>query len=235
MSQLQYSSPNDSGNLPPPLTPEKSPFWPQNLVDLFFRPTLFFGQHLSLGRTPYALFVGWVLGISSLIDNVDQRLIQAELGRDSGANELIQTIAGSWLVFWGVALIGGIFSGALIWYVGGWWCKLRISWSGADDPDPMTARLLLIYSSFVFSAPHVLVVILQIPLYENYVDAYSNDMFLSLIPLAMIFWSVATTYKGAISLFSVQKWKARLWFIVLPVLFYLGVAGGFGVLFANAE
>lgn len=235
MSELQYSSRIDSGNLPPPLTPEESPFWPQNLIDLFVRPTRFFGQNLCLGKAPYALFVGWVLGISSFIDNIDQRLVQAELGRDTGTIELFQSIAGSWLVFSGVVLVGGMFSGAVIWYLGGWWCKVRLAWSGAEDPDPKTARLLLIYSSFVFSAPHVLAVILQTQLYENYIDAYNNDVYLSLILMVMLFWSIATTYKGAVSLFSVQKWKARLWFIVLPTLFFLAVAGVFGVLFANVE
>jgi hypothetical protein len=231
MSELQHRAQNEREHLPPPLTTEKSPFWPQNLVDLYIRPTRFFSQHLALGKTPYALFVAWIVGIGMTIDRIDQRLMQVDLGRDS-VTAFVE-IAESWLAFWGVALGFGMISGILVWYLGGWWCKVRLRWSGAEDPDPQSARLLLIYSSFVFAAPHVLVVLLQTQMYEDYLDAYNNDVVLSLIPLAMLFWSIATTYKGALAMFSVQRWKASIWFIILPMLFYLVLGGVLGVLFAT--
>ncbi len=232
MSELKYSPADKADDALPALTPEKSPFWPQNLVDLFFRPKKFFSENLSLGKTPYALFVGWILGVSSIADSIDQRLVQADLGRSNGATDLMLNIADSWPVYLGVIFVGGILSGAMIWYIGGWWCKVRLKWSGAADPDPQAARLLLIYSSFVFAAPHVVTLLLQVQLYENYLEAYAYDEFLSFVPLIMLFWSIATTYKGAIAMFDVKRWRAMLWFAVLPTLYFLIIMGVFGYLFA---
>jgi len=221
--------------LPPAIGPGPSPFWPQHLVDLFFRPTRFFRENLALGKTPYVIVVTWALGISAAIDRIDTRLMQAELTGDARARETIELLFRDWRTFWLVVAVSGAFSGALYWWLGGWWCKVRLRFSGAPDPDPRLARLLLIYASFVSAGPAILGLVALTWLYPSYLVAYEEEVFFSLMVLVMLFWSLGTVYRGALALFPVQRGRAIVWFLVLPVLFYVLVMGGAAALYAFAD
>ena len=77
--------------LPPPIRPGPSPFWPQQLADLLLRPTRFFTSQLALGSTPNVVLVTWVLGMSSVIARIDSRIMRRavadllfETGRRAG-------------------------------------------------------------------------------------------------------------------------------------------------------
>jgi hypothetical protein len=215
-------------DLPQAIGPGPSPFWPQHLIDLFVRPTRFFVGHLALGRTPYVVLVTWALGMSAAIDRIDTRIMQAGLRDDTARWEALEALIGTWPRLWAFVLGGGLVAGALSWSIGGWWCRVRLQWSGAKSPDKRLARLLLIYSSFVFAGPAVLVLVVQTLAYPNYLAASESD--LPLIVLAMVFWSLATTYRGALALFPVSRGRALLWFVVLPALFLFLVMGGMGFL-----
>jgi hypothetical protein len=220
--------------LPPPIGPAPSPFWPQHLVDLFVRPTRFFESQLALGKTPYVLLVTWALGISAALDRIDTRIMQAELSDRPERWRAIEPVVGTWPRLWAVVLLAGALSGAVYWWVGGWWCKVRLRWSGAPDPDPRLARLLLIYSSFVFAGPAVLALVGQTALYESYLDAYEQETAFSTAVVVAVFWSLFTTYKGAAALFPVRRGRARLWFVALPALFFFLAMGGVAALYAAA-
>ncbi len=224
--------PQPTPELPTPLGPGPSPFWPQHLVDLFFRPTRFFTEQLALDKKPYIFFVTWALGMSAAIDRIDTRIIRAELSSDPQQLEVIQLLIGTWPRLWAFVLGMGLLSGAFYWWIGGWWCKVRVQLSGDPTPNPRLARLLLIYSSFVFTGPTVLALLAQTALYPNYLEAFKEDTILSLGVLIAVFWSIATTYKGVMTLFAVRRARARLWFVILPVLFYFLIMGGFGALYS---
>lgn len=219
--------------LPPAIGPAPSPFWPQHLIDLFFRPTRFFSGQLALGRTPYVALVTWAFGISSVLDRIDMRMLQAELSDDPERWQVLEALIGDWPRLWAVVLASGAVSGILLWWIGGWWCRVRLRWSGAEDPDTLLPRLLLIYSSFVFAGPVVLALVAQTLLYPNYRAAFEAESSFDLLVLSLVFWSLFTTYKGALALFSVSRARARLWFIALPAVFYFLVAGGAAVLFGG--
>jgi hypothetical protein len=231
MSDLQIPDQSSGSGALPPLVLYESPFWPRHLVDLFVRPTRFFSSQLAIGRPAYAAIVAWALGISSAIDQIDTRLLRAEAGSPSASQTLVQVVAEDWLAFWAFVAISGMFGAGLAWYVGGWWCKVRLRWCGVASPDTRLARLLLVYSSFVFAAPHVLAVLAQNLQHANYREAFEHDVWPGLG--AMVVWSMATTYKGAMALFNPKKWLAVLWFIVLPALFYLAIGGGLGLFLAD--
>jgi hypothetical protein len=217
--------------LPPAIGPGPSPFWPQHLVDLFLRPTRFFTGQLALGHTPHVVLVTWALGMSSVIDRIDTRLMQAELRGDPARWEALERVVGTWPRLWAFVVLGGVFAGALFWWIGGWWCRVRLRWSGAPAPDKRLPRLLLVYSSFVFAGPAVLVLAADTLLHPSPIAAYRESM-LSLVALPMIFWSLFTTYKGALALYPVSPGRARLWFVVLPGAFYFLAVGGFALLYA---
>lgn len=214
--------------------PAASPFLPRHLVDLFVRPSRFFAGQVALGKTPYALLVTWVLGMKSAIDRIDTQMVRADWAADSTRWEAIELLVGTWPRFWTAVVLFGLLSGALHWWLGGWWCKMRLRWSGATAPDPRQARLLLVYSSFVFAGPAVLSTLIQTALYPDYLVAYEEEFLFTFAVIAMVMWSVVTTYKGATAMFDVRSGLALLWFVVLPVCFFLIVMGGAAVLLAAA-
>jgi len=214
--------------LPPPIDAGASPLIPEHLVDLFLRPTRFFTSQLALGKTPYVVLVTLCLGISSVQDQIDAPSIELISRSFGGSGAFVQ----SWWTFWAVVLVLGSVSGLLQWWVGGWWCRVRLGWSGARAPDPHRARLLFVYSSFVYTAPSVLVLIAYTILYPSYGAAYEAELGLEVGVLLFVFWSVVTTYRGALSLFDVDHGRARLWFLILPAGFYLLSFGALGAVIA---
>ncbi len=207
--------------LPPPIAGAPSPLWPQHLVDLFFRPARFFSGNLALGKTPYLYLVTLFYGMASWIDRIDERMVRAEIsGSRAGWRQIAPLITESWLNFWVLVLIGGAVGGLFLYWIGGWWYIVRLKWSDAADPDTRLARLLYIYSSFVYAAPAVLLVVIQTFLYPHYQAAYDADEWYSVSLLVFPFWSIWTSYRGVRSLFPVNLAKARVWFLILPSLIF---------------
>jgi hypothetical protein len=218
--------------LPPAIEPAPSPFWPRHLADLFVRPTRFFASQLALGRTPWVLIVTWASGISAAIDRIDVRLMREELAGREERREALALVVGTWPRMWAFVLGLGVVGGALHWWLGGWWCRVRLRWCGAPAPDRRLARLLFLYSSFVFTGPAVIALAVQTLLYPSYLEAFAEETVLGVVVGAMTFWSLATTYRGALALFPVRQSAARFWFVVLPALFFLLTLGGAAALYA---
>ena len=211
---------------PEPILPEAARLWPQHLVDIFLRPKHFFSGQLALGSTPYVLFVTWLLGLSSAIDRVDGHLVKADLGTVP-LNPLLERAVSSWPLYWACVLVAGVLAGAGLWYVGGWWYRVRAGWAGARDPDPRLARLVYVYSGFVLALPAVAVVVLWTLAFPDYRTAWTDDeSFWSLALVVFPFWSCWASFRGVTSVFEVSRAKAAVWFLVLPSALYLLLIGG---------
>jgi hypothetical protein len=219
-----------------PIEAGPSPLWPQHLVDVFVRPTRFFSSQLALGRTPYLLLVTWCFGIASAMDRVDQELLRAEFGQARPAWDVwAPIVTQSWAGYWAFVLAMGVLSGLFLWWLGGWWYRVRLGWAGEPSPDARLARLVYVYSSFVCAGPTVVLALLQTGWFENYAAAWNADELYSSALLIFLFWSLGTSYFGARALFRVSRWGARLWFVVLPAALYvltLGLVAPLVALFA---
>ncbi len=222
-------------DLATPIEAGPSPLWPQHLVDVFLRPTRFFSSQLALGKTPYLVLVTWCYGIASAMDRIDQELLRAEFGRARPGWEVWGPIVTqSWSGYWGFVLAAGVFSGLFLWWLGGWWYRVRLRWAGDPSPDARRARLVYVYSSFVCAGPVIVLALLQTVAFENYAAAWNADEFYSSMLVIFLFWSLATSYLGARALFHVSRWRAQLWFLVLPAGLYvvaLGVVATVATLF----
>lgn len=189
----------------------------------------------ALGHAPSLLLVTWCFGASNAIDRIDGLLMRAELGhaRPGWAWEVVRPfVVESWLGFWLWVLASGAVSGALVWWIGGWWYGVRLRWSGAMDLDKRLARITFVYSSFVFTGPAILLAIGKTVAYPSYAVAYAADEWFSVGFLLFPFWSIVTSYVGVRTLFAVARWKAITWFIVLPAMAYGITLGVIVALFA---
>lgn len=209
-----------------PIEPSGSPFSAGNLLNLFIAPTKFFTSEISLSRTPYYFFVTWIYGMSMIVDRINKELMRMELGKiRPGVGEFMVSISESWLYFWFWVLIIGAVAGVIIWQFGGWWFGIRIKFSGEKNLDSQKSRLVYVYSSFIHSGPSILFLIIVTFFYSNYLKTFSSEEMYSTILLIFPFWALICSYLGVTSVFKVTNWKALLWFLVLPGIFYLFALG----------
>jgi hypothetical protein len=176
------------------------------ILDLFFSPRTFFNKTIKKGQKPYLVFITFLMGISTSMDSVDEKNIYI--------------FGSTWTEFWLICSAIALFSGVMIWFFGGWWYKKRLQFAGAVTPDKYKARYVYIYSHFVYAAPLLLLLIVYTIVYKNFPEAIIRDRYLYLIPVIFLFVSLYTSYTGAVEVFkNLSKWRARVWFIVLPALF----------------
>lgn len=224
-----------SPSIPNPLTNKHPPIWQELVIELFFRPGKFFSDLSILMQTRYIVAVTFVFGLSDAIDNIDQEMLKASLKADSGRAEFIAMITDTWINYWGFVIVYGSISAVFLWWIGGWWYRKRLEWSGAVDPDHRLARVVYIYASFVLAAPIVISSLIYTTFYDSYTEAYNADELWSLLILIFPFWSLVTSYIGIRTTFEVSKWKASIWFVILPGLLYITVFGGVAALFMLME
>ena len=201
------------------------------LLDLFFSPRSFFNKTIVEGKNLYLKLVTIIVGIAATMDQVDEHMLKMESGRQSA----IAFVTQSWWAYWAFCIGLGIVSSFFIWYFGGWWYRKRLEFSGAETPDPFKARYIYIYASFIHSAPSVIVSLIFTALYSNYMESYAKDTFLGIAVLLFVFLSLITSYIGARTVFVLSKWKARLWLIILPSIFYMLLMGALGFLLAKVN
>ena len=72
------------------------------------------------------------------------------------------------------------------------------------------------------------------PFWPRHLVAYESESAFSIFVLFMVFWSLFTTYKGAMALFQSSRRRARPWFVALPALFYFVLMGGGALLYSAA-
>lgn len=201
------------------------------LLDLFFSPRSFFNKTIVEGKSHFLKLVTAIVGIAAVMDQVDEQVLKMQSGRESSIDYVIQT----WWAYWAFCIGLGVVSSFFIWYFGGWWYRKRLIFSGAQLPDPFKARYIYIYASFIHSAPSVLVSLIYTALYSNYLESFIKDTYLSIAVLVFVFISLITSYIGARTVFVLSKWKARVWLIILPAIYYLLLMGVFGFLLNMAD
>lgn len=220
---------------PPPKPPEgqtaadlfptdsaaSSPYLPIHLIDIFIDPRRFFSSKTALGNPLNLVIAVLIAGLSEGISYVDQLLLETEIGGAQNSWEDLAPMLQSWPTFWITSLLGSVITGALLWVIGGWLFRLRIRLSGAPEPDPRLSRIVFAYSLIVRTLPHLLLVVLWAIAYEGYGEAFGKNMGLSLLLTSgFAFGELFSAYTGVVTLFAVERDRARLWFIIAPAVFY---------------
>ncbi|MEO1621774.1 MAG: hypothetical protein AAFU53_12180 [Cyanobacteria bacterium J06632_3] len=208
-----------------------SPYRPGHFIKIFLDARAFFSPVAALGHQSYLALACWMVGTAIAITRLEQQLIKAEVGASDINLNIIQLVL-QWPIFWPVVLALGLVAGWLLWFVGGWWFRLRIKFSGASEPDPRMSRLVMIYAGLVSAVPQLLFVLWWTLVYEDYLIAYAQDIFLTVVLFSLSFWELFSAYRGVRTLFAVDKWRARLWFIILPACLYLMTFGLVTLIFA---
>ena len=119
------------------------------------------------------------------------------------------------------------------WWVGGWRYRVRLEWSGAVRPDKDSARLVYFWAGLVVGSPPLLVTLSYSLRYPSYRASDAAAPLWAVLPFVVLpFWAIWTTYRGVRAVFAVSPGKARIWFLVLPVLMMVLVFGLLGTALA---
>jgi hypothetical protein len=207
------------------------PVWQELVIELFFRPRTFFADQVTLWKTRYVVAVCWIAGTAGSIDRISQEMLEADMKGGLDTRPGLEII-GTWPAYWAIVLVTGALGGFFLWWVGGWWYRVRIGWSGAKGADPRLARLVYIYASFVYAAPLILYTVVETATYADAVEAYQAESLWPLLLIVFLFWSLVTSYCGVRTLFQVSRWRARMWFMILPGILYGMLLGVVAAVFA---
>lgn len=172
-------------------------------------------KYLNTKSNPrYLLLVVWVVGVGTVADRV--------IGSSSDYS--------SWGEAWAIALFGGILSGALTYFIAGWFYDVRVGWSkGNRNVD--TSRNIYIFSSLPIALLSILSFVFNNMAYgDDYFSSYAYDgsvvdiiCFLLLIPV--LIYAIRMGYKAAREVMGVEKGRAIWWFAVAPGIFYILIIG----------
>ena len=198
----------------------QSPYLPKHFLDIFLAPQDFFSAKLSLGKPIYIILAGWLLGIALILIAIGQAVARSRLGLI--AQEPPEELLASWPDLWMSFYLVGAAIGALMWFAGGYLFKLRVLLSGAPEPDLQLARIVYIYSSLVRSLPLFILLIVWCIISPYYGVAFDQGAvkLAELLNIVFSLGEIITAYIGVRTLFSVDRRRALIWFVVGPAAWF---------------
>lgn len=214
---------------------EQSPLSLTALGDLFLRPGTFFGRGTSRLKARGALvLVVLIGGITAAWDRIETR---ASLESLQGNEGFYTTISSSWGAMWGMVLVAGAIGSVFAYLILGWWYRKRLEWSAAAHVDPDDARAVWAWQNFVNAAPALLLAIVATATAPSLMETSPVLDTAALLVLALAYvWSVTVSYTAVTTLWALDIWKARIWFVILPILLFgMTLVGVVAAVFLMAE
>ena len=106
--------------------------------------------------------------------------------------------------------------------------------SSNEKADRVLARRVYIFASLVESLPIVVAALLGGARYSTRLAAESaTPGWGTWGVLALSLWSCVVSYRGVLTLFKVVRWKARIWFLGMPIFVYGSLVAGAFLLIAT--
>jgi hypothetical protein len=201
-----------------------SPISPSRLFDLYFKPKQYFTNIRQLDDSFAIIICALVMGIATSMNSVGQLI--STLGAFNSIpliQEQYLMLIDGWGNYWQSAFISGVVYAVLLWLTGGWWYEVRLRFCKAKEVDLDDARRLYVIQEFVCSAPFVIMGVLQFFMYANYAQVVQSKTIWISIALFFVIWSCWTSYTAATTAYQLSKIKAMLFFLLMPMAFYIAV------------
>lgn len=196
---------------------------PKRIAQLFLKPKQFF-QDLPKLDTQYMHFATLIVGIMMIMDRIDQQLLRVSLNENPDFSRYA-FIVESWSNYWIFVFVLGLFASVIVWFVHGWVYKIRLTWSGVDNPDHTLARTVNVLQWCILALPIFIITLLQTFIYENYLASFlSDEIWTGILIMAMSLYSSWVSYVAVKTIFSVNKWGI-FWFLLLPLASYFLILG----------
>jgi hypothetical protein len=192
------------------------------LAYLFFAPRIFFRHFVAPPANILTVLAAWIWGMSGAIDRIAMRTATSP--------ESVYIVTRQWSSYWIAMLILGAIAGVLHYVIGGWWYRVRLVWSGAQDVDHALARRMYLFSAQIIALPVLLMTLTESVRFANPVEAFHAETgremaVLGLMGIALPCWSSWISFAGANALLTLRRGRALFWLLILPCAFYALVAG----------
>lgn len=192
-------------------------FW----IELFLKPKLFFKKNLrdSKRQPAYYSIAMIIFCVGYGIDRLDQQLMKLDLrGKLDEASNL-----NNWIFYWLIAIIGGLIGGYILYLIGGWFFNLRLKWSkGTSDIEK--SKHIYLYSEVVSYSFIVLTTLISMTFnkkpYISDSELYVWDIISPILLLFFVYYSIYISYSGVSSITDADKLRSKLWFLIIPIIFY---------------
>ena len=190
---------------------------------LFAQPKRFY-RHFDLMTTSFTVFyTTWIYGIAVVMDRFSSQILQQDLRGGSETDGLWTAIGQSWTTYWMFCLVMGVIGGAMTYLVGGWWYCMRLRFSGVskENLDESLARRVYVFSGLIWALPALLYAVLNTQSYASPLAAEQSDenALGGMALVGFLLWSMYVSYRGVRTVFPVIRWRARIWFAILPAVF----------------
>jgi hypothetical protein len=205
-------------------------FTPRDLLDLFIRPARFFAVRARQLGGPALKLVAWAGGMNYAFGRIERQMVRADLGRESGTASIV---SGSWPKFWALALVAGLLSAVAAWYIGAWWYRVRLRWSGDANAPIDRARTVYLYAGLIWAVPNIIWNLGDTVRFPDFATAWADESAWDLLLLLFPIWSVWASYRGVRAVFAVRPGRARFWFLIMPIMALLFSFGIIAALYAR--
>lgn len=185
---------------------------------LWLKPNHFLRRIDTRITSVAVMFCVYLMGITGTADRVDNMILKHY---NQGSNEFFIELAQNWLSYWGFILTVGILMAGLIWLFWGWIYILRVRWSGDQAVDPTTARNVYSIVNLVANIPYLMVMIVPILFYPNYLTYFHHEELWSSALLLFAIWGHVAHFMAVKGQFNVVTWKAAIWFLIVPIGFMI--------------
>lgn len=137
-----------------------------------------------------------------------------ELAADRYGSLVLRVDQRAHIAYFAGILLGSLFiGGPLRYFIGGAVFRLRIRFAGVRKVDLEEARSIFALSEMIRGVTVLTYTLLDLALSPV-------RPWLSPTILLAAAWSLVASYQGVRACFPVSPWKARLWFLLVPGLFY---------------
>ena len=192
-------------------------------LDMVLRPERFFPEGARKLKPSLLVLLVYALGIAAAMDRIEFSTLR------SATPSSLDKIGESWSLYWVSVMVGGLVSGPIAYFLGGWWYWLRARWSGAKGPESRLARRVYALTSSIVTLPAIALVALQTAQEADPASMWAGGS-LAATTLVTPFFSTFVSYRAAVTTFALSRGRALFWFAAFPGLFYGALIVGGGLL-----
>lgn len=200
-----------------------------DLLTFLIHPGDFFLSDKAIAPRWLRYLILWILGMVMLIARRRTGSLPSPFSVPLEGT-LGDLISRSWWFYWLYVMLVGMLSGAICWYVGGWWYNMKLSFCSPDPLCHFEGRVLYIYNKLIYGLPILILGIFTAFAYES-----PNAMLfefhwideLSWIPFALFTpYATINSYRSVVGTYELSRLWSAVWFLILPFMFYLlGMVG----------
>ena len=200
-----------------------------SLKELLIKPQKFFKENIKTDfqDMPFFEAVIFIFFLSKGINRLEKVLTKSAYWSGNYNDSFFAT---DWMFYWVLVVVAWVIAWYIYLLIWSWFYNLRIKWSKWED-SPLLAKKIYLYSWFFVALIAVLITIWDTIFYSSPIEVYNFEgtlstfvdyveIFLSILLIVALYHSVYISYKSVMIVKGINKFRAMIWFNILPIIIY---------------